>query len=112
MRRWGPDSSDRAGACRSAAAAAPDEALPQDWVAEDLGCHGWGRVCRPQPCRNPGTSRPTTIRDGDIARLSPLKHRNLNVLGGYSLAASTPPGGALRPLRDPDTVDLDEVDEG
>jgi len=34
------------------------------------------------------------IRDEDIARLSPLKHRNLNVLGRYSLTASTPAGGA------------------
>ncbi|MEU9920032.1 Tn3 family transposase [Streptomyces griseoluteus] len=52
------------------------------------------------------------IRDEDIARLSPLKHRNLNVLGRYSFTASTPAGGALRPLRDPDTVELDEDDEG
>lgn len=51
------------------------------------------------------------IRDEDIARLSPLKHRNLNVLGRYSFTASTPAGGALRPLRDPDTVELDEDDE-
>ncbi|MFI6597267.1 Tn3 family transposase [Nonomuraea sp. NPDC050536] len=27
------------------------------------------------------------IRDEDVARLSPLKHRNLNVLGRYSFAA-------------------------
>ncbi|WTA40238.1 transposase [Streptomyces sp. NBC_00846] len=52
------------------------------------------------------------IRDEDIARLSPLKHRNLNVLGRYSFTTSTPAGGALRPLRDPDTVELDEDDEG
>lgn len=52
------------------------------------------------------------IRDEDIARLSPLKHRNLNVLGRYSFTASTSAGGALRPLRDPDTVELDEDDEG
>ena len=50
------------------------------------------------------------IRDEDVARLSPLKHRNLNVLGRYSFTASTPAGGALRPLRDPDAVDLDDDD--
>lgn len=44
------------------------------------------------------------IRDEDVARLSPLKHKNLNVLGRYSFAASTPAGGGLRPLRDPDAA--------
>jgi hypothetical protein len=50
------------------------------------------------------------IRDEDIARLSPLKHRHLNVLGRYSFAASTPAAGALR---DPDAagLGLDEDDE-
>lgn len=54
------------------------------------------------------------IRDENVARLCPLKHRNLNlnVLGRYSFTASTPAGGALRPLRDPDAVELDEDDEG
>ncbi|MDI1458590.1 Tn3 family transposase [Streptomyces sp. ATE26] len=42
------------------------------------------------------------IRDEDIARLSPLKHRNLNLLGRCSFTASVPAAGALRPLRDPD----------
>ncbi len=51
------------------------------------------------------------IRDEDIARLSPLKHRNLNLLGRYSFTASTPAVGALRPLRDPDAPELDEDDE-
>ena len=41
------------------------------------------------------------IRDEDVARLSPLKHKNLNVLGRYSFTASQP-GDGLRPLRDPD----------
>jgi hypothetical protein len=50
------------------------------------------------------------IRDEDVARLSPLKHRNLNVLGRYSFTASTPAAGALRPLRDPDAPELDEDD--
>ncbi|MFI6704526.1 Tn3 family transposase [Streptomyces sp. NPDC050509] len=48
------------------------------------------------------------LRDEDIARLSPLKHRNLNLLGRYSFPASTPAAGALRPLRDPDAPELDE----
>jgi hypothetical protein len=51
------------------------------------------------------------IRDEDVARLSPLKHRNLNVLGRYSFTASTPAGGGLRPLRDPDAPELDEDEE-
>jgi hypothetical protein len=37
------------------------------------------------------------IREEDIARLSPLKHRNLNLLGRYSSTASTPAADALRP---------------
>ncbi|MFB6941511.1 DUF4158 domain-containing protein [Streptomyces sp. NPDC056305] len=47
------------------------------------------------------------IRDEDIARLSPLKHKNLNCLGRYNFTASQPVDG-LRPLRDPDAVDLDD----
>lgn len=52
------------------------------------------------------------IRAEDLARLSPLKHRNLNLLGRYSFTASTPAAGALRPLRDPDAPELDEDDDG
>ncbi|WP_415958277.1 Tn3 family transposase [Streptomyces sp. 021-4] len=52
------------------------------------------------------------LRDEDIARLSPLKHRNLNLLGRYSFTASVPAAGALRPLRDPDAIELDEDDDG
>lgn len=51
------------------------------------------------------------IRDEDIARLSPLKHKNLNILGRYSFTPSTLAGG-LRPLRDPEAVELDEGDDG
>ena len=51
------------------------------------------------------------IRDEGIARLSPLKHRNLNVLGRYSSTASQPVDG-LRPLRDPDAVSPDDDDGG
>ncbi|MEU7028938.1 Tn3 family transposase [Streptomyces sp. NPDC046275] len=50
------------------------------------------------------------IRDEDIARLSPLKHKNLNVLGRYSFTASVPAGG-LRPLRDPDAAGLDDDED-
>ncbi|MGW2594884.1 Tn3 family transposase [Streptomyces sp. NPDC001515] len=52
------------------------------------------------------------IRDEDIARLSPLKHRNLNLLGRYTFTPSTPAAGALRPLRDPEAPELDEDDDG
>ncbi|MDX3130906.1 Tn3 family transposase [Streptomyces europaeiscabiei] len=52
------------------------------------------------------------IRDEDVARLSPLKHRNLNCRGRYSFTASTPAAGLLRPLRDPDTPELDDNDGG
>lgn len=50
------------------------------------------------------------ISNEDVARLSLLKFKNLNVLGRYSFAPSTPPQG-LRPLRDPDASELDEDDE-
>ncbi|WP_331738870.1 Tn3 family transposase [Streptomyces sp. NBC_01276] len=47
-----------------------------------------------------------TIAEEDMARLSPLKTKHLNVLGRYAFAASQPEKG-LRPLRDPNTVDDD-----
>ncbi|WP_069734999.1 Tn3 family transposase [Streptomyces sp. EN27] len=50
------------------------------------------------------------IRDEDVARLPPLKHKNLNVLGRYSFTASQPVDG-MRPLRDPEAVDLDDDDD-
>lgn len=50
------------------------------------------------------------LRDEDIARLSLLKHVNLNVLGRYSFTASTSAASALRPLRYPDTARLDDED--
>ncbi|MEW2615354.1 hypothetical protein AB0937_35265 [Streptomyces sp. NPDC047880] len=46
-----------------------------------------------------------------VARLSPLKHKNLNLPGRYSFTASVPAAGSLRPLRDPDAPGLDD-DEG
>ncbi|GLW55101.1 hypothetical protein Kpho01_31120 [Kitasatospora phosalacinea] len=36
------------------------------------------------------------LRDGDIARLSPLEHRNLNLPGRHSFTATVPAAGALR----------------
>ncbi|UKY51893.1 hypothetical protein KI385_25810 [Streptomyces inhibens] len=52
----------------------------------------------------------------DVARLSPLKHANLNALGRYTFRASTPAGGGLRPLRNADAAerdgdDVDDVDD-
>ncbi|WP_317441046.1 Tn3 family transposase [Streptomyces collinus] len=48
------------------------------------------------------------VLDQDVARVSPLKHANLNVLGRYSFRSSTPVDGRLRPLRDPGAPELDE----
>lgn len=50
------------------------------------------------------------IRDEDIARLSLLKHKNLNVPGRNSFTPSVPAGG-LRPLRDPDAPGLDDDED-
>ncbi|MDQ1022699.1 hypothetical protein QF035_000281 [Streptomyces umbrinus] len=52
------------------------------------------------------------LREEDTARLSPLKHRNLNLFGRYSFTDSTPAAGVLRPLRDPDAPELDEDETG
>lgn len=42
------------------------------------------------------------VLDEDLARLSPLEHRNVNFLGQYSFAFSEAVAkGRLRPLRDP-----------
>jgi hypothetical protein len=60
----------------------------------------------------PAEAREHDVLNEDVARLSPLKHANLNVLGRYSFRASTPAGGGLRPLRDPATADTDEDGEG
>jgi hypothetical protein len=59
----------------------------------------------------PSSAEGHEIRDEDIARLSPLKHKNLNLLSRYSFTASGPRDG-LRPLRDPDAVELDNDDDG
>ncbi|MGI5198111.1 hypothetical protein ACQEVY_31530 [Streptomyces sp. CA-288835] len=47
----------------------------------------------------PAEEREQDVLDEDVARVSPLKRANLNVLGRYSFRASTPVGGGLRPLR-------------
>lgn len=60
----------------------------------------------------PDDQREHEVLDQDVARLSPLRHANLNVLGRYSFRASTPVGGGLRPLRDLDAAQEDEPDEG
>lgn len=52
------------------------------------------------------------IHAEEVARLFPLKHRNLNVLGRYSFTASVPAAGALRPRRDPDAPEPDEDHDG
>ncbi|GAA4233053.1 TnpA family transposase [Streptosporangium album] len=51
------------------------------------------------------------VLNEDVARLSPLKHANLNVLGRYSFRASTPAGGGLRPLRNPAAAERDDDDD-
>ena len=44
----------------------------------------------------------------DVARLSPLKHGHINVLGRYHFeVAEDVAAGALRPLRDPDAISID-----
>ncbi|MFG2386487.1 Tn3 family transposase [Streptomyces avermitilis] len=48
--------------------------------------------------------------DEDVARLSPLKHANLNVLGRYSIRASVPARGGLHALHEPAVVGLDDED--
>ena len=59
----------------------------------------------------PAEAREHDVLTEDVARLSPLKHANLNVLGRYSFRASIPAGGGLRPLRSPATADAGEEDE-
>ena len=46
------------------------------------------------------------IKAEDVARLSPLGHENINVLGRYSFAlAESVARGELRPLHDPEETD-------
>jgi hypothetical protein len=42
------------------------------------------------------------VKDADVARLSPLLHEHINMLGRYSfLVPEAVANGELRPLRDP-----------
>jgi hypothetical protein len=59
----------------------------------------------------PPEEREHDVRDEDVARLSPLRHANLNCLGRYSFRATVPACGGLRPLRDAGSLDGDEDDE-
>lgn len=59
----------------------------------------------------PADQREHDVLDEEVARLSPLKHANLNCLGRYSFRASTPAGDTLRPLRDPDAAQPDEDED-
>jgi hypothetical protein len=43
----------------------------------------------------PAEAREHDVLNEDVARLSPLKHANLNVLGHYSFRASAPAGGGV-----------------
>jgi hypothetical protein len=65
-----------------------------------------GRKIKNKLRARPG--RPTTVTRTSLARLSPLKHKNLNVLGRYSFTATQPAGGTMRPLRDLDAAGLDD----
>jgi hypothetical protein len=51
------------------------------------------------------------VSDADAARLSPLKAKNINVLGRYAIIASQPAVGR-RPLRDPGAHDVENEDDG
>ena len=43
-----------------------------------------------------------TVKDEDVARLSPLLHEHINMLGRYSFSVpDAVANGELRPLRDP-----------
>ncbi|MFI0967619.1 hypothetical protein ACH4S8_40515 [Streptomyces sp. NPDC021080] len=50
-------------------------------------------------------AREHDVLDEDVARLSPLKHANLDVLGRYAFRPSTPTGA-----RNPEAVGLDDED--
>lgn len=58
----------------------------------------------------PAEEREYDVLDEDVARLSPLKHGNLNCMGRYSFRATVPVAGTMRPLRDPDAAGLDDED--
>jgi len=50
------------------------------------------------------------VKPEDIARLSPLGHKHVNMLGRYAFTLpDTVARGELRPLRDPQTAGADEA---
>ena len=50
------------------------------------------------------------VRDDDVARLSPLLHEHINMLGRYSFSVPEAVAkGELRPLRDPADGDCNEA---
>jgi hypothetical protein len=59
---------------------------------------GW---CSP-PIFRAFSARRYSVRDEDVARLSPLIHEHINMLGRYSFVVPEPVvRGKLRPLRTP-----------
>lgn len=45
------------------------------------------------------------VRDEDVARLTPLGHEHINMLGRYAFTLPEPVArGEMRPLRDPSAV--------
>lgn len=54
--------------------------------------------------------RLTVVKDEDVARLSPLIHEHINMLGRYSFAVpESVLRGELRPLREPGDTDAGPV---
>jgi hypothetical protein len=50
------------------------------------------------------------VRDEDLARLSPLAHQHINVLGRYTfILPETVARGELRPLRNPSALSADDA---
>jgi hypothetical protein len=54
------------------------------------------------------SDRQTYVRNEDVARLSPLGHEHINMLGRYAFTLPEPVArGELRPLRSPATLSDD-----
>ncbi|MER6945930.1 Tn3 family transposase [Nonomuraea sp. NPDC000554] len=104
----GPDRSRSSFSSIVVGARFPDTAPPADDVPCERIAAGSTSSCSARRTTGHGTryidaavaqlrAEGHEIREEDIARLSPLKHRNLNLLGRYSFTASAPP--AARPGR-------------
>jgi hypothetical protein len=48
--------------------------------------------------------------DEDVAKLSPFRHRHINMLGHYLFFLPAEFASGLRTLRDPDSIDDEELD--